>query len=70
MLGGTWYRDTATLEDEQDATFDPKVWGVGLNEVENEQTQRLLAILHQSTYGRLVAQGLRSEGIRGRARTP
>jgi hypothetical protein len=70
MLGGTWYRDTATLEDEQDATFDPKVWGVGLNEVENEQTQCLLAILHQSTYGRLVAQGLRSEGIRGRARTP
>jgi hypothetical protein len=55
MLGGTWYRDTATPEDEQDATFGPKVWGVGLNEVESEQTQCLLAILRQSTYGRLVA---------------
>ena len=66
MLGGTWYLDTATPEDEQEPTFDPKVWGVGLNEVESEQTQCLLAILHQSTYGRLVAQGLRSEGIRGR----
>jgi hypothetical protein len=66
MLGGTWYCDTATPEDEQDATFGPKVWGVRLNEVESEQTQCLLAILHQSTYGSLVAQELRSEGIRGR----
>jgi hypothetical protein len=66
MLDGTWYLDTATSKDEQDATFDPKLCGVGPNEVESEQTQCLLAILHQPTYFRLVAQGLRSEGIRGR----
>jgi crossover junction endodeoxyribonuclease RuvC len=32
MLGGTWYLDTATSKDEQDATFDPKLCGVGPNE--------------------------------------